>query len=135
MRFLIFFLLAVKLLGFDVTAGTENELSTLVEGVSVITGDFCMHSSVYTVQGIEPIYLSNTYISEGWFFSGYEHYKATWLFDGNIIIRELYGTNITYVPDDLKKSNDIGKYFYGDLKKRNVGKTVYLRTIGLSIRP
>jgi hypothetical protein len=117
MRFFVFFLLAVELLGFDVTAVTENEPSTLVEGVSVITGDFCMHSPVYTVQGIEPIYLSDTYISEGWFFSGYEHYKAIW-YEGNIYIREPYGTNITYIPDNKKKPNDIGERFYGDPKKK-----------------
>ncbi len=120
MRFLvIFLLLAIRLLGFDVTAVTENEPSSLVEGVSVITGDFCLHKPVYLVQGAEPIRLGNVYVSEGWSFTGYEHYRATW-YEGRIFIREPYGTEIFYYP--IQQIGYIGEFFYGDPKKKKKWK-------------
>jgi transketolase C-terminal domain/subunit len=48
---------------FASTSVTENDPSTIVEGVSVITGDFCTMTEDLAIQGAEPIVLRHTYIS------------------------------------------------------------------------
>jgi len=110
MRFLIFFLLAVELLGFDLTVVTENEPSSLVEGVSVITGDFCMRNHICTVQGAEPIHLNSTYVSEGVFLTGYEYCKAKFKWLSRFVsIQESYGTQIDYFLEDSDKKQKYKK--------------------------
>lgn len=62
MRYLLLILLPfAALLANDLTtAVTENDPSSLVEGVSVITGDFYLGEEDYVVQGAEPISLGKT---------------------------------------------------------------------------
>lgn len=129
MRFFVFFLLAVELLGFDVATVTENEPSSLVEGVSVITGDFCMRNHICTVQGAEPIHLNSTYVSAGAFLTGYEYCKADFKRASySISIQEPYGTQIDYFQEDLDKKHNHKK------KKKEKKVTGYVYTPDRFIR-
>lgn len=56
-------LLLLPLILFANTAITENDPSTLVDNVSVITGNFYSFDEDYVVQGYEPIRLRRSYIS------------------------------------------------------------------------
>ena len=126
MRLILFFLFALSKLfaEFGITAVTENEPSSLVEGVSVITGDFCTHVPTYTAQGAEPIHMQFTYVSSGAFITGYEHSKAELQSPGVIAIREPYGTTIVYGPAGKKDwPGHVGKAFYGDPKNKKKWKT------------
>lgn len=120
--FLFFFVTSEILANFGIAAVTENEPSSLVEGVSVITGDFCMHNELYTIQAAEPIPISRTYISAGVMFNGYEHTAATFFPQQDIIlISERYGTPIFYFMKKTRKGG-LGELFYGDLEKKEKHK-------------
>lgn len=62
--FLIFVCFLSSLLYADTAAVTENDPNTIVEGVSVITGDFYAWEDDIVVQGVEPIRLSRSYVSQ-----------------------------------------------------------------------
>ncbi len=66
MKTLLYILfLCISCLGqADTVTATENDPSTLVEGVSVITGDFYAQETDIVIQGVQPIHLSRNYISQ-----------------------------------------------------------------------
>jgi hypothetical protein len=94
MLYILFFLsVIVSLANGQSTSVTENDPSSFVEGVSMITGDFCMQNQFYTVAGIEPIHLRSIYTSRGLSLSGYEHLTATFFLLTNILeVTEPNGT-------------------------------------------
>lgn len=136
MRFFLFFLFSVTqlLAELNLTAITENEPSSLVEGVSVITGDFCLNNPFYTVQGAQPIQLSNLLIGE-FCVTGYENHGATLTYQGMITVREPYGTDIFYFPAEIKNPEKtgmphlyIGEFFYGAPDKKKKWKSLNFST-------
>ena len=82
--FILFIFFLKSLLQADTIAVTENDPSTLVEGVSVITGDFYIQDEDIVIQGTQPIRLSRSYISqkgEGyWSFLSYHKIYMHWRF-------------------------------------------------------
>jgi hypothetical protein len=81
--FLILFLLLSKLIfsGNTVTV-TENDPNTLIEGVNVITGDLFKERQDVLIAGVEPLYLSRSYISQKgkgyWNFFPYHQVFMDW---------------------------------------------------------
>ena len=75
--------LLVNFLHADTIAVTENDPSSLVEGVSVITGDYYVQNEDIIIQGTQPIRLSRSYISqkgEGyWDFLSYHKIYLNWI--------------------------------------------------------
>ena len=64
MRFFLSLFLIFSSLFADETIFTENDPSFLVEGVSVISGDFYTYAEDYVVQGAEPIHIPRSYNSQ-----------------------------------------------------------------------
>ena len=62
--FIFFFLFTARFLCSNIVAVTENDPQSLVEGVSVITGDLSSEKTDVVIQGVEPIHLSRNYISQ-----------------------------------------------------------------------
>ena len=60
----ILFLCVFSLGQADTVTVTENDPTTLVEGVSVITGDFYAQETDIVIQGVQPIRLGRNYISQ-----------------------------------------------------------------------
>src|SRR3989338_1361222 len=60
-----------------VNAVTESDISTLVEGVSVITGDFYLGEEDYVVAGVEPIPIRRYYLSAQGGIHEYPHLDGT----------------------------------------------------------
>ena len=124
MRYLWFVLLLS--LGFSVHAGensvavTENDPSTLVEGVSVITGDLYIFEEDYVVQGAEPVRVRRSFISREGVFKMHEYLTATFLCGINRLrVNEPNGTAISYRfsnPNAIGNPQ-IGKTFYGEKEK------------------
>ncbi len=106
-------------------AVTENDPSSLVEGVSVITGDLYAFEEDYVIQGAEPIHLRRSYLSRKGRFQTYQHLTANlWCFGNFLTVNEPNGTELSYYPDRQNNVYPvIGKNFYGkDEKKRRVLK-------------
>ncbi|MBS0626576.1 MAG: RHS repeat-associated core domain-containing protein, partial [Verrucomicrobia bacterium] len=84
MRYLLIFFLLLSQLIFssNTVAVTENDPNTLVEGVSVITGDLFKERQDMVIAGVEPLCLSRSYISqkgEGyWNFFPYHQVFMDW---------------------------------------------------------
>ena len=62
--FLIFIFSFATLLYSDTTSVTENDPNALVEGVSVITGDFSRQEEDLVIKGVQPIRLGRSYVSQ-----------------------------------------------------------------------
>ena len=107
--FLISFLfLAAK---ENLSSVTENDPSTLVDGVSVITGDFYLGEEDYIVAGAEPIPLRRFYISRTGGIGQYPHLKAELaILINDIIVREPNGTSVSYSLEERA----LAPHFIGD---------------------
>ena len=114
------------------TSVTENDPSTLVEGVSMITGDFCTYDQFHTVQGAEPIRFKSCYLTKGLFFTGHEHLIATFIVFSNIIeLSEPNGTTVLY-QDSPKNRRSIDKNFFGDPEKKKKWRPVTYTTLNFN---
>ncbi|MDE3046712.1 MAG: hypothetical protein KGJ02_08770, partial [Verrucomicrobiota bacterium] len=81
------------------TIVTENDPASLVEGVSVITGDLYTFEEDYVVQGAEPIHIKRAYISSEGDWSPYPHFIATLnVVAGRFYVAEPNGTRLRYDP-------------------------------------
>jgi len=100
-------------------AVTENDPSTLVEGVSVITGDLYSFEEDYVVQGAEPIRLRRSFISREGEFKSYQHLTAAFGCTANcFFVNEHNGTTLCYFKDLQNHIHpEIGEHFYGKEKK------------------
>ena len=80
--FIFFFLFTARFLCSNTVAVTENDPQSLVEGVSVITGDLSSEKIDVIIQGVEPIHLSRNYISQKgkglWDFFSYHRAYLDW---------------------------------------------------------
>jgi len=115
--FLLFFSLLFSL--FADLAVTENDPATLVEGVSVITGDLYSYEEDYTVRGAEPIRLHRSFISREGFFRSYQHLTATFTWANNKLwVNEHNGTALCYYADSQNQVRpNVGDHFYGEKQK------------------
>ncbi len=102
--FLFFFCLILRFLQGDI-AVTENHPETLVDGVSVITGDLYLQEEDLVVKGVEPIRLQRSYISnkgEGfWQFHSY-HQAIVSEYTNRIDLIQPSGTKLTYTRTDYE---------------------------------
>jgi|GEM_PF-3358770 len=121
MRHWLIFLFSVTTLSSVAapTIVTENDPSTLVEGVSVITGDFYLGEEDYLVGGAEPISIRRFYLSGVGSINQYPHLIATFALAMNkLLVNEPNGTEVIYSADSANKFRGlIGREFY-DKKKR-----------------
>ena len=105
--YILFYFLLSSFLYADTTAVTENDPSSLVEGVSVITGDFYAQDEDIVIQGVQPIRLSRSYISqkgEGyWDFFSYHQIYIDWI-PKLLEIREPSGAVLLYEKDFSRES-------------------------------
>ena len=95
---LVLLSLVLSIYSDDLTlAVTENDPSSLVEGVSVITGDLYALEDDYVIQGAEPIRLRRSFISRDGVFKGYQHLTATFACTINQLFgKEHNGTTLFY---------------------------------------
>lgn len=98
----------------SITAVTENDPATLVDGVSVITGDFYAAEEDYIIAGAEPISICRSYLSAVGGINQYPHLTATFiLVMDKLLIDEPNGTQVVYAADSSNEGRgDIGKEFY-----------------------
>lgn len=102
----------------DIARITENDPSSYVDGVNMMTGDFYLHEEDYTVQGAEPIHLSHSYISSRGEMNDYPHIYCCFIQKANCFcIREPNGSTITYIPEGHDHYPIIGKDFYYNYKR------------------
>jgi RHS repeat-associated protein len=104
---------------------TENDPSTLVEGVSVITGELYVIEEDYVVQGAKPISVKRSYLSSDGEFRDLRHLVATFPPFGNyLVVLEPNGSPIYYYPDpnNPTTAGPIGHQFYGEKKKHTYFK-------------
>ncbi len=105
MRYFTLFLFFASAL-FANTIVTENDPSTLVNGVSVITGDLYTFEEDYRVEGVEPISIRRAYLSSKGDWTPYPHLFATHLIAlHSFEVIEPNGTAALYSgsPRDKKK--------------------------------
>ena len=122
--FIFFILLTTHLLPSNTVAVTENDPSSLVEGVSVITGDLSSEKEDIAIQGVEPIHLNRNYISQKgkgvWDFFSYHRAYMDW--DSKLVeLTEPTGAILLYEgtisTESLKEQQDR----YGEnLEKRGM---------------
>ena len=98
---------------------TENDPSTLVEGVSVITGKLYVGEEDYVVAGAEPIAKRRYYLSGYGGIDQYPHLLATFLPCFNQLhVCESNGTPVVYYADPSNQNTaQIGNHFYGKKKR------------------
>ncbi|MDE3046626.1 MAG: hypothetical protein KGJ02_08320, partial [Verrucomicrobiota bacterium] len=91
------------------TIVTENDPASLVEGVSVITGDLYTFEEDYVVQGAEPIHIKRAYISSEGDWSPYPHFIATLnVVSGRFWVVEPNGTRLSYqIASEHKKKEPL----------------------------
>lgn len=122
MRSLFFFLALTLSICADefALAVTENDPSTLVEGVSVITGDLYAFEEDYVVQGAEPIHIRRSFLSREGMFKSYPHLTACFrCYSNQIVVNEPNGTEIYYYADPKNTVYPaIGENFFGEKKKQ-----------------
>lgn len=123
--FLIFLSFLLNL--FANSSVTENDPSSLVNGVSVITGDFYSYNEDYLVEGAEPISIRRAYLSNGSLLIDRPHLFASLLSTLNaIVITEPNGTQLFYQADTNNGLvPKIGDSFFGESKKP---KALYYRS-------
>lgn len=134
--FQVFLLLLVWVWGsaqdFSIIA-TENDPSSLVEGVSVITGDLYVMEEDYVVQGAEPVRIRRSFLSRNGVFIDHQHLIA--VFDcifNEFTIYEPNGTAIAYYPEKNDWEPVIGKEFYGKKNKPLVYRALVKNDMGLA---
>ncbi|MES2272906.1 MAG: hypothetical protein V4487_01795 [Chlamydiota bacterium] len=100
-------------------AVTENDPSSLVEGVSVITGDLYTFEEDCVVQGAEPISIRRSFLSREGFFRNYQHMIAAFLCPANLfVVNEPNGTVVCYSPDAKNHIFPaIGENFFGEKRR------------------
>lgn len=142
MGYLFLFLLFLTSLSAN-TVVTENDPSSLVEGVSVITGDLYTFEDDYIIQGTEPIYIKRAYISSEGNWSPYPHFLATRIVSmQRFEITEPNGTRISYYlardkkrgknepirfnPAPLRETPGVSNTASGDISARTNLKNQYL---------
>lgn len=80
--FLFVFFLFSSVLYSNPVAVTENDPNSIVEGVSVITGDFYCEKQDVLIQGAEPIHIGRSYVSQKgkgfWDFLFYHQVYMDW---------------------------------------------------------
>jgi hypothetical protein len=93
---------------------TENDPSTLVEGVNVITGELYALQEDYVVQGAEPISFRRSFLSREGIFQNYQKFTATFFpLHNMVLVHESNGSLLNY-------------YFYSCLNHRaKIGKEFY----------
>lgn len=132
MLYLIFVLFsAINVFGERATtAVTENDPSSFVENVNVITGDFCLHDQLYTVRGAEPIHLHTTYFTKGAFLEPLDRLTAILIFGRYMEILESHGTSVQYYRDVSTRKYDpeVGEFFYGNPEKKRKWKPMRFNT-------
>lgn len=101
--FVSIFFLITTLLYTNPIAVTENDPNSIVEGVSVITGDFYTECEDIIIQGYEPLRLRRSYLSQkgegSWTFLPYENailYTTTEQGEGRLHIPERSGATLIY---------------------------------------
>ena len=95
---MIFKILSLFLIFFSLSANpivTENDPSTLVEGVSVITGDFYTFEEDLVVPGAEPIRFQRAYVHSIGHVNQLPHLNAHWI-SGFFTVNEPNGTPVCY---------------------------------------
>jgi RHS repeat-associated protein len=97
MTYIVFFLFFITSL-FASTSVTENDPSTIVEGVSVITGDFYTFEEDLVIQGKEPIPFRRFYLSgDGHWQNLTQHFVCTFLVQADCFqVTEPNGTVLLY---------------------------------------
>ncbi|MBS0626016.1 MAG: RHS repeat-associated core domain-containing protein [Verrucomicrobia bacterium] len=138
--FLFFALLSTLFADDRLSSVTENDPSSFVEGVSMITGDFYSFSEDYLVQGEEPISLKRAYVSRGVYMHNFHHLIATYYQPVKMMnINEPNGTLVSYHLEKkhYKGSLDVGRNFYGlddkeRLKPKKIRLNPKLENIGIS---
>lgn len=121
--FLIFFFFLSNLsASFQVTVVTENDPSSFVDGVSVISGDFYSYNEDYLVEGAEPISIRRSYLSNGAVLIDRPHVFASFFPLMNMIIAsEPNGTPLQYQADPKNGFiPEIGDSFFGGLKVQKI---------------
>ena len=127
-RYFFLLCLFVSSLFANITSVTENDPSSFVEGVSIITGDLYVYEEDYAVQGAEPIRLRRSYISVDGVSRDYQHLICSFRVASNhLCVVEPNGTALFYFPES-EKSPLIGKSFYGDSEKKKKWKSLTYRT-------
>jgi YD repeat-containing protein len=119
-RLLVLFSLVLSVFANELAlVVTENDPSTFVEGVSVITGDLYSFEEDYVVQGAEPIRLRRSFVSREGGFKSYQHLTATFGCTANcFFVNEHNGTPLYYFHDPQNHLHPrIGDQFYGEKKK------------------
>src|SRR5689334_19591383 len=112
------------------TSATENDPSSFVEGVNMVTGDFCMYDDWYVVEGAEPIRLSMAYLTKTLFINQTDRLLATYWRPYTIQTLEPHGTLVFYrLARDCKGTTQIGESFYGDPKKKKKWEPISFHNI------
>jgi len=111
MKFILLFLSLVSVL-FANPAVTENDPSTLVNGVSMITGDLYTFDEDLVVAGAEPIHLRRGYLSSAGDWMPDAHLKAQLeVLQDFFVAQEANGTMIYYrVPPPTSKEKKKGTH-------------------------
>src|SRR3990167_8613170 len=75
----------------DTLAVTENDPITLIEGVSVITGDLYLRETDVVVQGVQPIRIGRNYVSQKGrgYFELFSYHLARYSWDAKIRALEI----------------------------------------------
>ncbi|HEV7738515.1 MAG TPA: hypothetical protein VGO47_14235, partial [Chlamydiales bacterium] len=92
---------------------TENDPSTIVNGVSVITGDLYTFDEDIVVAGVEPLHFKRSYLSSIGDWTPYPHLVARFIVQPSLfIVVEPNGTNVNYVvtPANSKKEEKRRKH-------------------------
>ncbi|MBX9743756.1 MAG: hypothetical protein K2X08_00925, partial [Chlamydiales bacterium] len=133
MRYLISFLFAALSAFAEraTTSITENDPSSFVENVNMITGDFCLQDQLYRVRGAEPIQLHTTYFTKGAFLEPLDRLTAILIFGCYMEILESQGTSVQYYRDVSTRKYDpeVGDFFYGDPERKHKWKPIRFNTI------
>ncbi len=87
---------------FANTVVTENDPSTLVHGVSVITGDLYTFDEDLVVAGAHPIRIHRGYLSKSGDWKPDAHFFATRTDNSSFEIREPNGTKLYYLKPSVK---------------------------------
>ncbi len=99
------------------TAVTENDPSTIVEGVSIFNGTYYMQDAYYIVEGLEPISHTTTYLgSLGGIRDKFYLFARFDALMNTVLLYEPSGTPVVYVRND-KKLTGIGKKFFEEKKE------------------
>ena len=126
----LFLVFSTWLIAAPSTIVTENDPSSFVEGVSVITGNLYLNQEDYVVRGAGTIPIRHVYISGEGMPDLYKHLVANFVLwnalpDRNfLIVAEPNGTEIKYRPALGQKQPQIGGKFYKDCRRLRYNTSV-----------